>query len=69
MASTVTTKQLRFQISETCIKNVSGVGSSLTRGTSETIQILLADVPGGFLGFLPFLLHLLIGLSHYNELK
>ena len=40
------------------------VGSSPTRGTCGTSQVLLAVVPGGFSRGLPFSLHLPIGPSH-----
>ena len=45
---------------------VSGVGSSFTLGTCVTSQVLLAGMPGGFLGVLTFLHHLPIGLSHMS---
>ena len=45
---------------------VSGVGSSPALATCETSQVLLADVPGVFLGVLPFSPHLLIGPSHMS---
>ena len=41
-----------------------GGGTSPTRGTCETRQILLAGVQGVFLGGLPFSPHLLSGPSH-----
>ena len=45
---------------------VTGVGSSPTRVTSGTSQVLLARESGGFSGVLPFSPHLLIGSSRYE---
>ena len=46
--------------------SLSGVGSSPALATCETSQVLLAGVPGVFLGILPFSPHLLIGPSHMS---
>ena len=43
---------------------VSGVGLSPALATCETIQVLLAGVPGGFSRASPVFAHLLIGPSH-----
>ena len=40
---------------------VSGVGSRPALATCETSQVLITGVPGVFLGFPPFLPHLLTG--------
>ena len=45
---------------------MTGVGSSPTRVTSETSQVLLAGVSGGFSRGTPFSPHLLIGSSRYE---
>ena len=54
------------RFSESCPFEVSGVGSSPALATCETIQVLLAGVPGVFSRGPPVFAHLLIGPSHMS---